>query len=355
MFVRVKISKLSIEIEINYSIPSEKLTILQSAEEALSKSKLFSIIQILKKWKEGKGSIINFIENLEVSETSIQQFPINMRSFVNLKRLFARNTWITEFPRCIFLPHLSYLYLSDNKKLRIISPEIGKLKELEHLDLSFTQIEQLPAEIGQVVKLKYLDLSYTPIKELPPEIGGLKELNYLSILFTQIKTLPVALVKLSLKRIRLHRMPHKEIVLYNHILYKKVRINHFSCFLLARLAEKRCIIYSDQETIITIRQFQKKLPQVRNYWHCFSALSQSGQHGDNDYPVIIAQACAMIFLVDLISSYCGRPFGNVKKHGSFFSRVRNYQLSKSTSINSNFFAEELYRDYSFLTGIESTL
>jgi len=321
MHVRVEINFFKTEIEIMFSSTDNALTVSQSDNCLFFDRRFSSVIQTLRKKRVGKEVIASLIRSLDVSHTSIKKFPTNITNFVNLKSLFARGTQVEELPKFVFLiSSLSHLYLSHNEELATIAPEIGKAKELQHLDISFSPIRQLPSEIGGAKKLESLDISFTEIKVLPGELAEL---------------------------------PLKKIWLYKR---KQDRVNsfsRFSYFILACLVEKGCVIYADweiKERILEMKKYREKLPDAKNYWHCFIALSKLARSVDSAQSsvIVIAQACAILPLADLISSYCGRPFAGVKEHTRFFKRIRNYQPPKSTPHNVLSLGVELRRDYDFL-------
>ena len=62
------------------------------------------------------------------------------------------------------------LYL-DSKNLILLPPEIGKLINLNYLDLEGTSLTVLPPEIGQLTKLETLYLFFdTQLTSPPPEV-----------------------------------------------------------------------------------------------------------------------------------------------------------------------------------------
>ncbi|MFH1322183.1 MAG: leucine-rich repeat domain-containing protein [Bacteroidota bacterium] len=65
------------------------------------------------------------------------------------------------------------------QKLTQISPDIGKLYNLECLDLSFNRIPDLPPEFANLKKLKYINLTGT--RYMPKLPGILKELPNLEV------------------------------------------------------------------------------------------------------------------------------------------------------------------------------
>ncbi|KAL5984718.1 hypothetical protein ACLOJK_041340, partial [Asimina triloba] len=67
---------------------------------------------------------------------------------------------------------------------------IGKMKYLKYLDLSRSELSELPNAIGKLKHLTYLDLYWSNIVELPNTIGKLKHLTYLDLSESNIVELP---------------------------------------------------------------------------------------------------------------------------------------------------------------------
>ncbi len=88
------------------------------------------------------------------------------------------------------------LYLS-NKDINVLPPEIGKLKSLTYLDISYNQIKSLPDEISNLVNLRSLLLHRNEIEELTPEIGNLTNLNLLDLSYNKLINLPCEIGNLS--------------------------------------------------------------------------------------------------------------------------------------------------------------
>ena len=80
---------------------------------------------------------------------------------------------------------LDYMFLGklyiDNNKLTRLSPGIGHLRHLTHLDASNNQLMEIPGEIGMLVNLKSLLLFDNNIRLLPFEVGYLYNLETLGI------------------------------------------------------------------------------------------------------------------------------------------------------------------------------
>ncbi|XWS47894.1 hypothetical protein CRYUN_Cryun13aG0025100 [Craigia yunnanensis] len=109
------------------------------------------------------------LQVLNLSRTSIKSLPESLPKLVALKKLWLRG--------CELFMELS--------------PEVGKLENLEELDLDETQILDLPREIGKLLKLRHLKVSFYHIcgkkklksnKLIDPEtISILSQLTELSI------------------------------------------------------------------------------------------------------------------------------------------------------------------------------
>lgn len=75
---------------------------------------------------------------------------------------------------------LRQLYL-DHNRLSFLDPTIGRLRCLEHLDVSSNEIVAIPEEIGMLVNLKMLLVYDNHLSVLPREIGHLYKLEVLGI------------------------------------------------------------------------------------------------------------------------------------------------------------------------------
>ncbi|KAK3437991.1 hypothetical protein EUGRSUZ_C02631 [Eucalyptus grandis] len=76
-----------------------------------------------------------------------------------------------------FPPNLERLSLRHCKKLCELPPSIGKLKQLEEMDLSETGITQLPESVKDLSNLKMLKMERTPLQKFPKDIVKLEKLE----------------------------------------------------------------------------------------------------------------------------------------------------------------------------------
>ena len=69
----------------------------------------------------------------------------------------------------------------SGNKLTELPAEIGDLRELRELWVSYNQLVGLPTSIQRLTKLEELYLDENKLTELPAEIGDLRELRVLSV------------------------------------------------------------------------------------------------------------------------------------------------------------------------------
>nr|POE78763.1 glucose-repressible alcohol dehydrogenase transcriptional effector [Quercus suber] len=79
-----------------------------------------------------------------------------------------------------FYPDLRKIYLNHNK-LQWLPTQIGQMRSLTVLDLSFNDLRHLPPEIGMLTNLRKLLLFDNHLVDLPTEMGSLYQLDMLGI------------------------------------------------------------------------------------------------------------------------------------------------------------------------------
>jgi len=118
-------------------------------------------------------------------------------------------------------PEKTTKFSLSNKNITEIPDEIGKLKNVEYLDLSFNDISVLPPALFELTKLNTLLLFRNEISVIPPEIKSLQHLSLLDISYNQISELPpelcslINLESLDASYNSLLRIPMDLVKLYN--------------------------------------------------------------------------------------------------------------------------------------------
>ncbi|KAI9160636.1 hypothetical protein LWI28_010188 [Acer negundo] len=108
-----------------------------------------------------------------------------IREWENVKRMSLMNNKIenlSETPNC---PDLLTLFLQCNRLKMLTSGFFGQMIHLKVLNLSQNDdLTELPVGISELVELQHLDLSYTGIVELPEELKALTNLKCLNLEYT---------------------------------------------------------------------------------------------------------------------------------------------------------------------------
>jgi Leucine-rich repeat (LRR) protein len=161
------------------------------------------------------------ITHLDLSNNDITTIPPEIGKLLQLQVLdLSCNYHIAIIPPEIGnLSQLQVLDLSHNFNIVTIPPEIGKLLQLQVLNLSDNGITTIPPEIGNLLQLRELYLkggifSGSRTITIPPEIGNLLQLQVLDLSYNfSITTIPpqigslVQLKKLNLKGNRIQTIP----------------------------------------------------------------------------------------------------------------------------------------------------
>lgn len=102
-----------------------------------------------------------------------------------------------ELPKEIgALKNLRQLNLYDNILTELPS-EIGLLSNLTHLALGYNRLRALPAEVGQLTSLRTLTLEVNKLQGLPIEISELRDLEQLNLYYNKIPELPPDIGRLN--------------------------------------------------------------------------------------------------------------------------------------------------------------
>merc|ERR1719201_551411 len=103
-----------------------------------------------------------------------------------------------KFPSQSNLPELMLAYLRANNFSNVPADMFSSMKRLTRLDISRTDLKNLPASIGSLERLEYLEAYENPsLKGLPNATGNLKQLKKLYLAETNITQFPASLGSLN--------------------------------------------------------------------------------------------------------------------------------------------------------------
>jgi Leucine-rich repeat (LRR) protein len=167
------------------------------------------------------------LENLDLAETALTQFPKGVVRNKKLKELILNNNSITLTEGITPIPSLENLYLTKNKIQRIpsaigeftnlkkltfnfneiekVADEISKLQKLEELSFYNNKLKSIPEGVYKLPSVRAIDLYYNQIERLEPKLSAWKKLDILYLAFNQLISLPDDFSALtSLQELYLH-------------------------------------------------------------------------------------------------------------------------------------------------------
>lgn len=141
-----------------------------------------------------KLQVLNLAGNRIKFEDDI---PLNIPQLIHLN-IF--NCGFPQIPNSLLISSLKEI--SFNCSDEFLSEDFLKLENLEIIDLSFSDIENLPEHMDCFKKLQELDLRYTNITALPNSMSQLKYLSNLELMFTPLSLkIPPEILNQSAKEI----------------------------------------------------------------------------------------------------------------------------------------------------------
>lgn len=142
---------------------------------------------------------------LEWTGNNLEIIPSKITALENLEKLAIGFNSNLESPTAVLkaLPKLKELYISGLKdgmnKPMILN--IGTLKTLQVLWLSYNELQDLPVSLFDLKQVRRLSLANNKLEKLSERLGELSNLEYLYLEKNQLSTLPNSIKKL--KKLRL--------------------------------------------------------------------------------------------------------------------------------------------------------
>lgn len=118
---------------------------------------------------------------LSVYDNNITSLPTTDLRYPKLVSLFlGKNEDLKEIPAGFFLNFTSLRVLELSIPIKALPTSLWQLIHLEFLNLSWTEIEDIPEDISNLSSLQFLYLGYCRnLKSLPSQLGDLENMKYL--------------------------------------------------------------------------------------------------------------------------------------------------------------------------------
>jgi len=152
---------------------------------------------------------------LDLSHNQIEELCREIGNLSSLRELYLSNNSLKKFPTTGNLNSLKKLIL-DNNQIHTIPPEcLEPLVQLQTLDMSFNNLDNLSSCISRLKNLKQLNLSHNQLVELPSSVRHLTKLHSLALDYNQIVSIPDKVVanlsrlaKLTISNNKLRSLPY---------------------------------------------------------------------------------------------------------------------------------------------------
>ena len=137
------------------------------------------------------------VTQLNLSLMNLTELPESLGKLSQLQYLDISDNQLTTLPESLGkLSQLQYLDISDNQ-LTTLPESLDDLSQLQKLNLRNNQLTTLPESLGNLSQLQYLNLRTNQLTTLPESLGNLSQLQYLNLTVNPLKTLPPSMAILS--------------------------------------------------------------------------------------------------------------------------------------------------------------
>ncbi|XP_065611193.1 p53-induced death domain-containing protein 1 [Cyrtonyx montezumae] len=136
---------------------------------------------------------------------SLTSLPPDIGTLRCLTHLDLSFNSLSTLPSCIPCLTSLRMFLVSHNNLVALPENFGSLSKLTFFSAMKNKLKDLPRSIGELAALEYLDLSENALELLPEEVGNLRSCTELDLSGNQLSSIPDSLANLkSLRRLHLH-------------------------------------------------------------------------------------------------------------------------------------------------------
>ncbi|XP_078691935.1 uncharacterized protein LOC144922165, partial [Branchiostoma floridae x Branchiostoma belcheri] len=140
------------------------------------------------------------LQILNLAFNPLKCLPDKISQLTGLTMLHINDCQFDEFPRHLQLEGLQGLYMGNwagEDKPSLVPEDIGRLKNLQVLDVQRSGLESLPDGVGELMQLKYLNISDNRFTSVPEQIMNLSNIRELHLSDNRISRLPLTLSQMA--------------------------------------------------------------------------------------------------------------------------------------------------------------
>lgn len=150
-------------------------------------------------WKEESQAPLQ-LRKLQIYSSALRSLPGSFGKLKNLQHLNLSSLGSLEtLPEYLGnLTNLQYVDLPHCRALKRLPSSFEKLTNLQHINLSDSSLETLPESLGNVTNLQHIDLSHCrALKRLPNSFKKLTNLQHINLSNTSLVRLPDSFERLT--------------------------------------------------------------------------------------------------------------------------------------------------------------
>ncbi|XP_019617593.1 PREDICTED: uncharacterized protein LOC109464923 [Branchiostoma belcheri] len=155
---------------------------------------------VFKEIPEEVSSLLH-LQILHMGGNPLKCLPDKISQLTGLTELYISNCQFDEFPRQVLqLKGLKMLYMGNwagDGKPSLVPEDIGRLKNLQVLNLQESGLESLPEGVGELVQLIELNISNNRFTSVPEQIMNLSNIRQLHLSYNSISRLPLILSRMD--------------------------------------------------------------------------------------------------------------------------------------------------------------
>ncbi|XP_035692133.1 uncharacterized protein LOC118426707 [Branchiostoma floridae] len=141
------------------------------------------------------------LKTFSVASNPLKCLPDKISQLTGLRNMHIGRCQLKEFPRQVLqLEGLQRLYMgawAGEGKQSPVPEDIGRLKNLQVLDLQNSGLASLPDSVRELVQLTYLNISANKFTSVPDSIMNLRNIEKLELSHNRISRLPLTLCRLA--------------------------------------------------------------------------------------------------------------------------------------------------------------